>query len=432
MHGVTHKKRVIIYCRQSRDEGGANYQRIENQRELLIDFCRRNSLGDIIKIVMDDDVSGTDFSRFDEIKSMAVRRRFDVIVFKDSSRLGRNQLESLMLVNFFEEHSIEIIFENEKFDSDLFPLFAWFNEQRAKDDSLKIRRSLRHKIQRGELIIRPHFGYRIIDGKLRFSEDISVVKEIFSTFLATADVRQTAAAAGLSAARIRSILRNPFYAGVYTGGVYRKLSFKSKKVVKLPPEEWVVIENHHPAAVSKADFDRVGELLELIGAVRKRDVFSGILFCADCGKSMTRLGEKTFVCSGYHSKGRGFCSSHRIRREDLVCMIKICLSFICGELEDSSGGYKQSAGESDLLSGLASMASGIGGEYFKNCGEHDKKLDCTVLESERAVEIHGSFCDARLCGKVSKLSEDDKILMDFINAFRRIDVVSDKDIKIYF
>lgn len=428
----TYKKRVIIYCRQSRDDGGANYHRIETQRELLIDFCRRNSLGNIIKVVMDDDVSGTDFSRFDEIKSMAERRQFDVIVFKDSSRLGRNQIESLMLVKFFEEHSIEIIFENEKFNSDLFPIFAWFNEQRAKDDSLKIRRSLRHKIERGELIIRPHFGYRLEQGRLIFSEDIAVVKKIFRLFLSENSLSHTAHIVGLSTARVRSILRNPVYAGVYTGGVYRKLSFKSKKVVKLPPEDWVVIENHHPAVVPREDFERAARLLELSGAVRKRDSFRGILFCASCGRRMTGLGGKSFVCSGYHSKGRSFCTSHRIRRDDLLCMIKICLSFMCGNVKESASVCTYSDGELSLIGGLSLALSDIGGEYFRNCGEHGIALPCTVLESERAIRVYGSLRGGGLCKKVSGLGEGSEILRNFISLVRRIDIISDKEIKIYF
>ena len=47
---------------------------------------------------MDDDKSGTDFSRFDDIRNRAKNKEIDVIVFKNSARLGRNQRESLEFV----------------------------------------------------------------------------------------------------------------------------------------------------------------------------------------------------------------------------------------------------------------------------------------------------------------------------------------------
>ncbi|MFQ9873103.1 MAG: recombinase family protein [Oscillospiraceae bacterium] len=93
-------RRVVLYCRESRDENGENFERIETQRDILLDFCRRRQLNNIVGIILDDDKSGTDFSRFDSIVRAAQRREIDVLVFKDSSRLGRNLRESL---NFIEQ-----------------------------------------------------------------------------------------------------------------------------------------------------------------------------------------------------------------------------------------------------------------------------------------------------------------------------------------
>ena len=143
-------KRVIIYCRESRDDYGENYERIETQRDILINFCKERKLNNIVEIVMDDDKSGTDFKRFDKIKNKASKKEFDVIVFKNSSRIGRNQAESLNFVQYIENLGIEILFEDEKYDEELFGLYAWFNERRARDDSKNIRRNLRHKMEEKE------------------------------------------------------------------------------------------------------------------------------------------------------------------------------------------------------------------------------------------------------------------------------------------
>ena len=63
----------------------------------------------------------------------------------------------------------------------IFPLKAWFNEQRAKEDGQKIRRVLRHKMEAGTLLIKPFYGYRPGEaGRLVPDEQTaSVVRWIF-------------------------------------------------------------------------------------------------------------------------------------------------------------------------------------------------------------------------------------------------------------
>ena len=144
------EKRAVIYCRESRDDYGENYERIETQRDLLVKYCKSHGYTNIVDIIMDDDKSGTDFSRFDDIRERAKNKEIDVIVFKNSARLGRNQREALEFVEYLEEQGVEIIFEDEQYNEEMFGLYAWFNERRARDDSKNIRRNLRHKIEEGE------------------------------------------------------------------------------------------------------------------------------------------------------------------------------------------------------------------------------------------------------------------------------------------
>ena len=61
------ERKVLIYCRESRDEGSENYERIETQRDILLRFCQNRNMTNIVGVVMDDDVSGTSFRRFEGI-----------------------------------------------------------------------------------------------------------------------------------------------------------------------------------------------------------------------------------------------------------------------------------------------------------------------------------------------------------------------------
>ena len=266
-------KKVIIYCRESRDDYGENYERIETQRDILINFCKNRKLNNIVEIVMDDDKSGTDFKRFDEIKNKASRKEFDVIVFKNSSRIGRNQAESINFVQYMENFGIEILFEDEKYDEELFGLYAWFNERRARDDSKNIRRNLRHKMEEGKLIIKPIYGYNKINKKLVINKDTApVVKKIFSlynsgksyteiiNYLNRSKIPTPSESRGYlnckktkcwNKQHIIRILKDIRYTGTYVGGKTEKISFKTNKVRIRDKSEWIVIENHHEALITK-------------------------------------------------------------------------------------------------------------------------------------------------------------------------------------
>lgn len=360
------EKRVVIYCRESRDDYGENYERIETQRDLLVKYCKSHGYTNIIDIIMDDDKSGTDFSRFDDIKVRAKDREIDVIVFKNSARLGRNQREALEFVEYLEEQGVEIIFEDEQYNEEMFGLYAWFNERRARDDSKNIRRNLRHKIEEGDLLVKAIYGYNK-DGKQLVvnGETAPVVQEIFELYskdwgyqkIAThlnkkgietpsqsrgfANAKQTA---NWKAQHIVRILDDRRYIGDYIGGQTEKVSFKSKKTRLKKQEEWTIIENHHEPIIDKELFEKV----QKIRKKRKREsdkynngfkfvdvennLYSGLLYCGRCGTPMykrkgttgTRTRPDSYLCKKYSNEGAikdirpdYGCKPHRIRIEYL-------------------------------------------------------------------------------------------------------------------
>lgn len=130
-------RKTLIYCRESRDDYGENYDRIEVQRDILEQFCQKMNLVNIVDVIMDDNVSGTMFLRFQPIIERIKRGEIEVIVFKDASRLGRNLRESLNFVALLEEYGVEILFESEEYDEDFFPLKAWLTNSAPKKTARK-------------------------------------------------------------------------------------------------------------------------------------------------------------------------------------------------------------------------------------------------------------------------------------------------------
>ncbi len=360
------EKRVVIYCRESRDDYGENYERIETQRDLLIKYCKGHGYTNIVDIIMDDDKSGTDFSRFDDIKQKTQNKEIDVIVFKNSARLGRNQKEAISFAEYLEEQGVEIIFEDEQYNEEMFGLYAWFNERRARDDSKNIRRNLRHKIEEGDLLVKAIYGYNKDGKKLVINEETaSTVKEIFELYskdwgyqkIATylnkkgvptpsqsrnfLNAKQTA---NWKAQHIVRILDDRRYIGDYVGGHTEKVSFKSKKTRVKDKSEWTIIKNHHEPIINKVLFEKV----QKNRAERKKrsykydnefrvidvenNLYSGLLYCGRCGTAMykrkgtsgTRKRPDGYLCKKYSNEGaikdiRLYygCKSHRIRSEYL-------------------------------------------------------------------------------------------------------------------
>lgn len=99
-------------------------------------------------------------------------------------------------------------------------------------------------------------------------------------------------------------------------------SYKQKKKIENDKSEWKIFENTHEPIIDKSTFD----IVQKIRANRKRPtkmgempMFSGILYCADCGKKLSfhrRANDPdtkhNFVCSNYRSDTHN-CSMHYIR-----------------------------------------------------------------------------------------------------------------------
>ena len=100
-----------------------------------------------------------------------------------------------------------------------------------------------------------------------------------------------------------------------------KQSYKSKKILLNGPEDWAVFENTHEPIIEESVFLIVQNLRKSKRRPTKMgdtDMFSGLLYCADCGGIMYHCRTKDFerrqeyfACSGYRKK-RGCASPHTI------------------------------------------------------------------------------------------------------------------------
>lgn len=360
---------ATLYLRLSRDDGDKEESNsITGQRELLRDYISQRPEFREYAVRVDDGFSGSTFERpsFQKMIEDVKAGRTDCIIVKDLSRFGRNYLDAGEYIEkIFPFLGVRFIAVNDNYDSlgdkkasdDLIiPFKNLINEAYCRDISVKIRSQLEIKRKNGQFLGSfAAFGYlKDEQNKNKLVVDqyaADIVRDIFKWKLegvSPQDIAdalnklgvlspmeykrslgmkfttsfKTNAKAVWSAGTVIRILKNPIYTGVLVQGKETTPSYKVHKRITKDESEWTVINDSHEAIISKIDFDSVQKVLKC-DTRRSPDgkavqLFSGMIFCGDCGASMVRktvpAGEKKYVyyvCSA-HKQSKS-CSPHRMR-----------------------------------------------------------------------------------------------------------------------
>jgi site-specific DNA recombinase len=362
---------IGIYVRISRDDNGENYESIENQRDLLLEYASSKQLGQVYDIYMDDNVSGSAFERegLDRLKADIEAGRIDLVLLKDLSRLGRNNAKTLQMIDYLEERGVRLLTADGRYDSmtdnETVGIETWVNERYVRDISRKIRSSLRFKIQKGEYVGKAPFGYKksgIEKNRLVIDEtEACIIRKIYDLYLS---------GHGYSSISkyLEEILCSRVYIGDTVQGVSEKVSFKSKKTRRLPKESWVITEGTHEAIITRDVYEAVQRLRNTrnnakISRNKSRHILNGLMICGDCGSAMyvrKRKNGTAYVCGNYCRNGKTACTSHFIYEEEIV-------PHICRELAGLFEKKEAIMELQDILSARA--ASERNAAYTRICGQ---------------------------------------------------------------
>ena len=93
-------------------------------------------------------------------------------------------------------------------------------------------------------------------------------------------------------ATVRRILSTQTYAGDLEQGRVRKLNYKSRRVIRLPREDWIIVPGTHAPLISRADFAAVQARLAAHGGQTEtaRHPLAGLVRCGVCGSKMELTG----------------------------------------------------------------------------------------------------------------------------------------------
>ena len=357
-------KITALYCRLSRDDEQDGLSgSIKNQQTILEKYAQENGFRNT-RVFIDDGWSGTNFARpaFTEIMELAEKGLIGTLIVKDHSRLGRNRLiVGQLLEEGFDSLGVRYIAIMDNIDtakgiSDLVPMQDLFNEWHAKNTSQKVRNVFKSKGMSGApLTTNPPFGYlKDPESKNGWIIDEAAAKTVRQIFawcvdglgptqiakrLKTAKVptptehwsnigrncsKPPAIPYNWCSATVADILSKQEYCGDTVNFRSTTKSFKNKKKIERPPEEWQIFKDTHPAIIDRETFALVQELRKHRRRPTKSGIvspFSGLLYCADCGEKLYysvtnnyKREQAYFFCSSYR-KNSEVCSAHYIREK---------------------------------------------------------------------------------------------------------------------
>lgn len=370
---------TVVYCRLSQDDGlDGDSNSITNQKNILLDVVTRENLSNPILFV-DDGFSGTNFDRpaISEALRLVENRQVSNFIVKDLSRLGRSYIKVGQLTEItFPSFDVRFIALNDGVDSNkpnetnsiFLPIKSLMDEMYAADTSKKIRAVVQAKAKAGERVTtNPPYGYLkdsnnpknwIID-----SVASEVVKRIFQEAKSGKSLSEIAK--GLENDKIfkpdrhrieiglksissspnvetlpyfwtretlSAILGREEYLGHTVNLRTRKKSYKDKRKVDSPKEDWLIFKNTHEAIIDQETFDIVQKMRSHKRSNQRyknraghENLFAGLVFCGTCGRKhyfcpqeKSRLNHDHYKCSGYRKPIDGCENPHYIQKSALI------------------------------------------------------------------------------------------------------------------
>lgn len=370
---------TVVYCRLSQDDGlDGDSNSITNQKKILLDIVARENLPNPILFV-DDGFSGTNFDRpaISEALRLVENRQVSNFIVKDLSRLGRSYIKVGQLTEItFPSFDVRFIALNDGVDSNkpnetnsiFLPIKSLMDEMYAADTSKKVRAVVQSKARAGERVtVNPPYGYlKAPNNPKNWIVDpvaSEVVKRIFQEAKSGKSLSEISK--GLENDKIfkpdryrieiglkpissspnvetlpyfwtretlSAILGREEYLGHTVNLRTRTKSYKDKRKVDNPKEDWLIFKNTHEAIIDQETFDIVQKMRNHKRSNQRyknraghENLFAGLVFCGTCGRKhyfcpqeKNGLNHDHYKCSGYRKPIDGCENPHYIQKSALI------------------------------------------------------------------------------------------------------------------
>ena len=345
----TGEKITALYERLSRDdEASGDSNSIVNQKRYLEGYAADHGYSNIVHYT-DDGWSGGNFERpaWKRLIADIEAGKVAHLLVKDLSRVGRDYLQTgfytEVVLKRYGVHFVAIgnsIDSSDPSSSEFAPFVNIMSEWYLRDLSRKQRTAVRVKGESGKPTTNQAiYGYRQDpDDKYHWlidEEAAAVVRRIFrlsveghgpyeiavilrdekverpSCYLArqgrgsrksTADMLRPYDWNGTT---ISGLLSKPEYMGHTVNFRSRKESYKDKRNVPNPREDWLIFENTHEAIVDPETWRLAQRLKQTVRRTDSTGIanpLTGLMYCAECGAKMTNhKGVSRALKAGYEA-----------------------------------------------------------------------------------------------------------------------------------
>lgn len=425
---------IAGYCRISVDEEmDRENTSIENQKSIIEDFVRRKFPNANLDFYDDRDRSGYTFEQregYQVMRKKLMSLDYDILVVKDFSRFARRNSRGLVELEDLRDAGVRIIAIGDNID---YPTYDdWtaiqfrflINEMPVTDTSKKVKSVIKRRQSEGKWICSVPYGYVITNSKaMTFEVDeasADVVRKIFALYNEGSGYKKIAnyltdehiptprmcekmrkeANCEEYRAKVRpewsiitvsEILSNDFYIGTLRQGKYKRKKINGSDI-KTDETDHIVFENNHEPIVDFRTFAITQEQLKkrsvtnYRGVKKYANVYSGFLFCGDCGSPMFSMSRRdlalAYTCGTYHRRGTNGCSSHHTRVDMLDRLLKAYVK----KVKDNSAGMIERLNQSikdekeqvkDSTTTLEMLTAQI----------EDIKLEMKMLARQKAREL---------------------------------------------
>ena len=441
---------TVVYCRLSQDDGlDGDSNSITNQKKILLDVVTRENLSNPILFV-DDGFSGTNFDRpaISEALRLVENRQVSNFIVKDLSRLGRSYIKVGQLTEItFPSFDVRFIALNDGIDSSkpnetnsiFLPIKSLMDEMYAADTSKKIRAVVQSKARAGERVtVNPPYGYlKAPNNPKNWIVDpvaSEVVKRIFQEAKSGKSLSEISK--GLKNDKIfkpdrhrieiglkpissspnvetlpyfwtretlSAILGREEYLGHTVNLRTRTKSYKDKRKVDNPKEDWLIFKNTHEAIIDQETFDIVRKMRNHKRSNQRyknraghENLFAGLVFCGTCGRKhyfcpqeKNGLNHDHYKCSGYRKPIDGCENPHYIQKSALIEIV--------------SGKLRQTIQEIhfDQEAFLKKLEQQSQAQFSKNNKRQRQQLQKDKHRSKEIDSIIQKLYEDNLLGKIS-------------------------------
>lgn len=364
---------AAVYCRLSKEDLDKDTDKtlsesVKNQKAMLEAYARDRGW-DIYDFYIDEDYSGSDRDRpeFNRLIADSLLGRFGVVLCKKQARFARDiEYVEKYIHGLFTEKQIRFVAVLDGIDTGAAgrsvrkasQINSLVDEWYLSDLSENIISALTVKRRNAEfigswapygyckdpcnknvLMIDPEAAetvgeifelYRKGFGIVRIAQELNgrripnplLYKQLKGEKINPNPERHTAKRYLWSPSTVSSILHNQTYVGCLVQGKYRKASYKSKKLLRVPKSDWIVVPRCHESIIDDETWNAVQKNLQaryrVSAGKQSLHPMAGKVFCGECGARLSASGGRsgnrntTYLCCSKHYLSKSSCPGARI------------------------------------------------------------------------------------------------------------------------